>query len=115
MALARKDRPEPAAPPQPRSLPGKDQYAERVLEACADEVSNAANGTRNQTLNNIAYRIGRFVGAGRLRADDATSTLEHACGDCGLWKDDGARQCRATIKSGLQKGAASPCYDGLAP
>jgi len=41
---------------------------------------------------------------GVIKPEIATLLLESSAKICGLWRDDGAAQCRATIKSGIAAG-----------
>jgi hypothetical protein len=81
-----------------------DRYAVRALEYEADSVRNAAEGTRNNTLNASSFKIGQLVGAELLDESDAVSVLVDAALACGL--DE--REAIPTIRSGLRAGIARP-------
>src|SRR5262249_11936077 len=62
-------------------------------------------GNRNALLNWTAYTFGRILVEGHFRTRrDAETLLRGAAWINGLWQEDGAEQCRATIKSGLDAG-----------
>lgn len=90
------------------------RYAER---AAADELRNVAtagDGTRNNTLNAVAYRLGRFVADGALDGHQVQAELLAAATSAGL----PAGEADKTIRSGLGDGmlAGAPNYpDFTAP
>jgi hypothetical protein len=63
---------------------------------------------RNLRLFQAAANLGGLVGARLLTERVAQEVLEKAADDCGLWKEDGPHAVRATIKSGMNRGLASP-------
>ncbi|MGL5011813.1 MAG: bifunctional DNA primase/polymerase, partial [Paracoccaceae bacterium] len=75
-------------------------------KALAEDIAALASttGNRNDGVNGLAYRLGRMIAAGWIDRATVESHLENACAANGLWKDDGPRQCRMTIKSGLDNG-----------
>lgn len=106
-------------PPQPAPkplAPIRVTSADRVARYLAAAVNSECNGLagmgrgtgRNMRLFQAAANLGQFVGAGLLPRDAAEGALESAASDCGLWAEDGAHACRATIASGLTKGLAHP-------
>lgn len=84
------------------------RYAAAALIAQCDIVRSAPPGQRNATLNNAALSMGHQVGAGRIGRRQVEAALLDAADACGLVAEDGERGCRATIKSGLDKGEAEP-------
>jgi hypothetical protein len=74
-------------------------------------LATAPKGGRNELLNKLAYRMGRMEARGWIDRGEIERRLLQAAADCGLLKDDGAKQCRATIKSGLSKGRLEPHED----
>jgi len=88
--------------------PTADRYADAALSAEVRAVATGSKGGRNERLNQAAFSLGQLVGAGALPASDVAAHLEQAAHDCGLVADDGLRQVRATIKSGLEKGQQQP-------
>lgn len=109
---ARRDT-EPARPVLGAYNADGDAYAQKVMSREVDALAGTSTGGRNQTLNAVAYRLGRFVGAGRLEEHQVRKALLSACQANGLLKDDGASQVNKTIESGLSKGMQTPCYDGM--
>jgi len=65
------ERPEPL-PPCP---PVADANMEALLQAEFKRVAQAPDGTRNQTLNNAALMLGKYVGAGLLNEEQAIQRL----------------------------------------
>ena len=94
----------PAYEPPGGAIGHPERYAEVALTASAERVANASVGTRNDTLNRQAFRLGRLVGAGLLTAADVRRELEIAAWRCGL----GRAETRATIRSGLTAGMRCP-------
>jgi hypothetical protein len=68
------------------------------------KVEQAQVGERNQLLHWAACRFGEMSFEGVIKPDVAVLLLESSAKICGLWRDDGAAQCRATIKSGIAAG-----------
>jgi hypothetical protein len=64
----------------------------------------ATSGSRNTTLNQAAFSVGRWLGAGLLHERDAAAALYGAARFAGL--DDS--EIRATLRSGLLAGAREP-------
>lgn len=86
----------------------RQRYVEKaVSEQCA-AVASAGRGLRNPRLNQAAFRLGQFVAAGDLDADEARLLLHEAATSSGLVADDGRTSVRATIESGLRDGAKAP-------
>jgi Bifunctional DNA primase/polymerase, N-terminal/AAA domain len=83
-------------------------YAAKALKEGAEEVAVAATGTRNETLNKIAYHLGRMVANGWLDEGSVATELYQACGANGLIDDDGERSAQETIASGLRAGKLKP-------
>jgi hypothetical protein len=73
----------------------------------ARRVVGAAAGARNQTLNEAALIAGHYV-PHYLTAKTVVEALMYAAERCGLIRDDGEKQCAATIRSGLKAGMAQP-------
>jgi hypothetical protein len=68
----------------------------------------APNSGRNDALNRAAWTLGRWVTAGALDQIDVEEELYAAADANGLVADDSARQCWATIRSGLGSGLQQP-------
>lgn len=76
------------------------RWARSALEGCADAVSGAGQGGRNEALNGAALRVGRIVAAGLLDAQDAQDALLQAASLAGL----PGREARTTLRSGFRAG-----------
>jgi Bifunctional DNA primase/polymerase, N-terminal len=61
-------------------------------------------GNRNNLLHWASARFGNMIGEGKMLRRVAEQLLIEGAKACGLWRDDGEAQCRATIKSGLDVG-----------
>jgi len=94
-----------AAAVQPRR-----QNTRYVDAAIADELARLmrTGHGRNNALNDAAFALGTFVGAGALSESEAESRLFGAAMANGYVAKDGEHAARATIRSGLASGSASP-------
>lgn len=103
-------RPEPpAAAARPRHTPGPGEvtpYARKVLDERLGEVRQAIAGTRNDTLNQAAFRLGQLVAGGQVPEQLVVDELTAAAAAVGL----GAGETDKTIGSGLSAGKADPQY-----
>jgi hypothetical protein len=97
----------PPLPPPPPKANGhdretiSDRYVLAALDAETRAVANAAEGTRNDTLNRASYSLGQLVGAGVLGRRDAEARLLAAALTAGLPHPEAL----ATIRSGITAGA----------
>lgn len=87
------------------------EYALSALRGCADELAHARPTTRNDTLNAIAYRLGKMAARGWLTVDEIGEQLWVAALANGLIADDGEHRVRATLWSGLRAGLRIPAPD----
>jgi putative DNA primase/helicase len=87
---------------------GRTSYGQAAINGEAARVASAPAGTRNDTLNAAAWRLGRLAGGGELDVRHAAEALWEAARGCGLVDDDGAGQVMRTIDSGLQAGMKQP-------
>lgn len=97
----------------PRALAGwvnprMARYAQKALENAVFELDHAAPGSRNHTLNVMAFGLGQLVGAGALDEDSVERALYDAADRNGLLQDDGERAVIATMRSGLSAGMDQP-------
>lgn len=76
---------------------------QRVLDCGSSE-----GGGRNNALNTAAFSLGQLVGAGLLNTTTVETALLAAAEAVCLVRDDGYRQVRATIASGLNSGMLKP-------
>jgi len=79
-------------------------YAASALAAEIDNVSTAAEGTRNSTLNTAAFSMGTLVGARAIEHDDVWNALYEAALESGLPEEEIER----TLSSGLAAGERQP-------
>jgi hypothetical protein len=86
-------------------------WASVALQSCISDLSNCANGHRNNTLNAIAYRLGRIVARGWLNRSNVEGQLQAAARNCGLIADDGIAAVKKSITSGLNAGIKLPVPD----
>lgn len=92
-----------------RERRGKELHKRMLaaLETCVERVRTAQPGTRNHTLNQYAFFLGRFVGAGAVSEADVRTKLTEAALAAGLEEGETAK----TIESGLAAGVADPMTD----
>jgi hypothetical protein len=84
------------------------KYAEAAVGSMATELSNTMEGSRNDTLNKMAFKSGRMVGAGWIARDTANAVLLDAALESGLSETE----ARRTLQSGLDAGEKEP-HPGL--
>lgn len=82
----------------------QEQYGRKALLAACEAISNAAKGSRNQTLNEEAFGIGQLIGSGAIPTTEAEGSLIQAARACGLNEGEALK----TIHSGLNSGLKSP-------
>jgi hypothetical protein len=95
-------------PGPPVSDERKRLYGETALDAEMGELSAAMPGTRNETANKIAFRIGQLVGGGCLTEREAYAALHNAAASWGIPANDRVFGPRGTLMRGLQAGAREP-------
>jgi Bifunctional DNA primase/polymerase, N-terminal len=86
-------------------------WASTALQSCIANLSNCPNGHRNNTLNAVAYRLGRIVARGWLDRGTVEGELQAAAQSCGLVADDGIATVKKSIASGLNAGIKLPVPD----
>lgn len=79
-------------------------YAAEALARETMNVSTAPEGTRNDTLNIAAVKLGALVAGGHLPAGEVVRELTLAATTAGLEESE----IRKTLNSGLRKGETSP-------
>jgi hypothetical protein len=101
----------PAPPPARRTpLPGladgdhRRRYFVAAMRGELADVAAARPGTRNDTLNRAAFRLGQLAAAGHAGLDGLTGLLLAAAFAAGLTE----RESLATINSGLTAGQRHP-------
>jgi len=83
-------------------------YLQTVIDGEIALLTEAKKGTRNSTLNKVAYRLGQLVAAGLMTDSAARSGLYAGAVAMGLVEEDGEKSVLATIRSGLNDGAKRP-------
>jgi hypothetical protein len=83
------------------------RYVAAAVVGESERVRQAAEGTRNGTLNRAAFRLGQLVGQGLVEEAVVLATLMEAAEISGL----GEREANATIRSGLRAGILAPRRD----
>lgn len=100
------------APPKPFKITGSDRAARWVASAvngeCNELARMGANSGRNLRLFQAAASLASIVATGLLPQQTAVDALERAAADCGLAREDGPRQVRDTIASGMKRGLENP-------
>ena len=86
-------------------------YAAAALDGCADELSAAPKGERNDTLYKKAFRLGTMSACGWISPVEVFDALFAAAASCGLNADDGEEATHKTLKSGLDDGMKCPHPD----
>lgn len=79
-------------------------YAEKVLREELAKILAAPRGTRNDTLNAVAFNLGRHVTRGTIPADLAQDTLDRAVGALGGDLAKSTSTARTAFADGQQKG-----------
>jgi len=92
----------PSAPYQHREI-SNQPYVERAVQDELSELSSAPSGGRNNSLNDAAFALGQFVGAGAISRAVAEQELREIARPWGNF----AKSC-GTIKSGLDAGIKQP-------
>lgn len=82
-------------------------YVEAAVSSELASLS-ATRAGRNNALNDSAFALGTFVGAGAISRSEAEQRLFGAAVANGYVGKDGEAAARATIKSGLDRGIQSP-------
>ena len=86
-------------------------YAGATLEKCAEELAAAASGSRNETLNKIAFKLGRMIARSWIDRARVEEALIEAITANGYAAEDGIEAVAATLKSGLDAGLKDPYPD----
>ena len=99
--VVRKDRPS-TMPVLARSP--STAYVDAAIDCELADLAATPKGNRNNKLNDAAFSIGTFVGAGALAESEARSMLQSVAQS---WGRDWA-QCVKTIENGLKAGMRNP-------
>jgi hypothetical protein len=99
---------EPGQPARSGPVPAQaargTRYALGALHRQLEELLQALEGTRNDTLNKSAFAMGQLVGAGMLDEESTAAVLEDAGQRIGL----DAGEVRRSVASGLRAGLRYP-------
>jgi hypothetical protein len=98
----------PSAPRPSRINDVNQRRGEAYMDAVISALEATAPGGRNSALNRAAWTRGRWIVAGAREQAKVEDALYVAALGNGLVADDGARQCWATIRSGLSAGLQEP-------
>lgn len=79
-------------------------YARAVLDRAAQDVAQAAKGTRGHTLNAAAFGVAPYAAIGILSEREVFAALADAADASGLTATDGATERDAKIRRGLDAG-----------
>jgi hypothetical protein len=88
----------------PRAGGPNTAYLEKVLTDELEKLRSATQGHRNDTLNEVAFNLGQFVGGGEFAQGDIEQALRQIARDIGL--DDA--EISKTLRSGLESGIRNP-------
>lgn len=99
---------EPSRPhfpqPDPPKGPHADRWADAAFSGELHRLLEAQEGTRNDTLNRIAFRLGQIVAAGALDEHRVRAALVHGAQAIGLSE----REAVTTVDSGIRAGENYP-------
>lgn len=97
--------PAPTRPTRERSEPrDAGAWAKAAVAGELDRLGNAKDGTRNDTLNKVAFRLGQIIGSGALAEHEVEPMLIERGIALGLRE----REVVKTVRSGMQAGEGSP-------
>lgn len=86
----------------------KRQYGHAALAEEMRYLAAAGPGTRNESANIAAFKIGRLVGGGCLTFSEAYASLANAAMSWGIPANDKALGPKGTIARGLRDGMSDP-------
>jgi hypothetical protein len=86
-------------------------YAAAALQGAAAELSAVPMGKRNETLNAVAFRLGRMIERGWIDEETVADALLGACDANNYLREHGHRATTKTIRSGIQAGSKQPHPD----
>jgi len=90
-----------------------EAYAAAALQGAAAELSTAPTGKRNETLNAVAFRMGKMVARGWIDEKTVADALLGACDANRYLREHGHRATMKTIESGIEAGKKEPHPDLL--
>ena len=86
-------------------------YAAAALDGAAAELNTTSNGKRNQTLNAVAFRMGRLIAREWIDEKTVADALLGACDANKYLREHGHRATMKTIESGIEAGKKEPHPD----
>jgi hypothetical protein len=86
-------------------------YATAALQGAAAELSAAPTGKRNETLNAVAFRMGKMVARGWIDQKTVADALLGACDANKYLREHGHSATMKTIESGIEAGRKAPHPD----
>src|SRR6516225_8442083 len=86
-------------------------YAATALNGVVAELAAAPNGKRNETLNAVAFRMGKLTARGWIDEQTVTDALLGACDANKYLREHGHRATMKTIESGIEAGKKEPHPD----
>src|SRR5262249_52182361 len=89
-----------------------EAYAAAALDGAVAELGAAPNGKRNETLNAVAFRLGRMIAGGWVDERVVAEALLEACNANRYLREHGHRATMKTIESGIEAGKKEP-HPGL--
>lgn len=98
----------PAAGPADATTP----YGRRALEAEAERVANAMEGTRNDTLNRAAFAVGQLVAGGEVESTEGYDTLWCAAVNVGLGQVEAHKTIESAFKAAEKDPRSAPPPEG---
>jgi hypothetical protein len=85
-----------------------EAYAAAALDGAVGELSAAPTGKRNETLNAVAFRLGRMIARGWVDEKTVADALLSACDTNKYLREHGHRATMKTIESGIEAGKKEP-------
>ncbi len=95
---------EPREPETASPTSGMNRYAAAALKSACSTIENAAEGSRNDTLNTEAFGIAQLVAGGEIEETEARESLTNAAEHAGL----GAAEIAQTLTSAFDAGSKKP-------
>jgi Bifunctional DNA primase/polymerase, N-terminal len=97
--------------PGANSRSRSEAYAAAALDGAVAELSGAPNGKRNETLNAVAFRLGRMIARGWVDEKTVADALLGGCDANRYLREHGHRATMKTIESGIEAGGKEPHPD----
>lgn len=91
---------------KPPQLAGGRGYVATALRGELEKVAAAPDGQRSHLINEAAYYLGKFVGAGLLERDAVHQAITEAAASAGV--DPSERKAQDTIRRGIEAGMRHP-------